>query len=64
MKDYREYKKQVVDYSQKLVREGYLSGTGGNLSVRIPDENALAVTPSNFDYIDMQVEDVCVVDFS
>jgi len=64
MKDYREFKTQVVDYSQTLVQEGYLSGTGGNLSVRIPGEDALAVTPSNFDYMEMQVDDICVVDFS
>ena len=64
MSNYREYKKQVVEYSQKLVQAGYLSGTGGNLSVRIPGESALAVTPSNFDYMEMQVDDVSVVDFS
>ena len=64
MKDYREYKQQVVTYSQKLVQEGYLSGTGGNISVRIPGENALAITPSNFDYMEMQVDDICIVDFS
>jgi ribulose-5-phosphate 4-epimerase/fuculose-1-phosphate aldolase len=64
MKDYREYKQQVLEYSQALLEAGYLSGTGGNLSVRVKGENALAVTPSNFDYADMQVDDICVVDFS
>lgn len=64
MKGYREFKQQVLDYSQKLVQEGYLSGTGGNLSVRIPGEDALAVTPSNFDYTALQVDDICIVDFS
>jgi ribulose-5-phosphate 4-epimerase/fuculose-1-phosphate aldolase len=64
MNDYHKIKQQVLDYSQALVQEGYLSGTGGNLSVRIPGEDALAITPSNFDYLEMQVDDVCVVDFS
>ncbi len=64
MRNYREIKQQVLDYSQKLVQEGYLSGTGGNLSVRIKGENALAITPSNFDYMEMQVDDICIVDFS
>jgi ribulose-5-phosphate 4-epimerase/fuculose-1-phosphate aldolase len=64
MEDYREFKQQVLEYSQALVQEGYLSGTGGNLSVRIQGEDALAVTPSNFDYLEMQVDDICVVDFS
>jgi ribulose-5-phosphate 4-epimerase/fuculose-1-phosphate aldolase len=64
MNDYRAYQQQVVDYSQVLVGKGYLSGTGGNLSVRIHGEEALAVTPSNFDYTNMKVDDICVIDFS
>ena len=64
MSHYHEFKQQVVEYSQTLVQAGYFSGTGGNLSVRIAGEEALAVTPSNFDYMQMQVDDVCVVDFS
>jgi ribulose-5-phosphate 4-epimerase/fuculose-1-phosphate aldolase len=64
MSDYQKFKQQVIDYSQALVREGYLSGTGGNISVRIGGEQALAITPSNFDYKDMQVDDISVVDFS
>ncbi len=63
MKNYQEFKQQVLGYSQALVKEGYLSGTGGNLSVRIKGEDALAITPSNFDYMEMQVDDICVVDF-
>jgi ribulose-5-phosphate 4-epimerase/fuculose-1-phosphate aldolase len=61
---YAKFKQQVVEYSQALLRAGFLSGTGGNLSVRIEGENALAITPSNFDYSEMQVDDICVVDFS
>lgn len=64
MTDYTTYKQQVLRYSQDLVRAGFLAGTGGNLSVRVPGEEAMAVTPSNFDYLSMQVDDVCVVDFS
>jgi ribulose-5-phosphate 4-epimerase/fuculose-1-phosphate aldolase len=64
MKDCREYKQQVLEYSQALVQEGYFSGTGGNISVRVPDEEALAITPSNFDYMEMWVDDISVVDFS
>jgi len=64
MQDNKSFRKQVVDYSQALVRKGFLSGTGGNLSIRIPDENAMAVTPSNFDYMALDVDDVCIVDFS
>jgi L-ribulose-5-phosphate 4-epimerase len=37
--------------------------TGGNLSIRIPGEKAFAITPSNFDYLRMTAEDVCVLGF-
>jgi L-ribulose-5-phosphate 4-epimerase len=37
--------------------------TGGNISVRVLGENAFAITPSNYDYMKMTPEDVCVLDF-
>ncbi len=56
-------KRQVVETAQRLTRKGYLIATGGNLSVRIPGEAAFAITPSNYDYMKMVPEDVCVLDF-
>ena len=56
-------KKQIVATAQTLVRKGYLMATGGNLSLRIPGQNAFAITPSNYDYFKMTAEDVCVLDF-
>ena len=55
-------KKQIVATAQTLVRKGYLMATGGNLSLRIPGQNAFAITPSNYDYFKMTSEDVCVLD--
>lgn len=57
-------KQQIVDTAQALVRKGYLMATGGNLSLRIPGRDAFAVTPSNYDYLKMTPEDVCVLDFN
>jgi len=57
------HKKQIVDTAQALVRKGYLMATGGNLSLRIPGQNAFAITPSNYDYFKMTPEDVCLLDF-
>jgi len=56
-----EAKKTVVEICQKLINKGILMGTGGNISVRIPGENAFAITPSNYDYTIMTPEDVCVL---
>jgi ribulose-5-phosphate 4-epimerase/fuculose-1-phosphate aldolase len=56
-------KNQIMDAAQALVRKGYLMATGGNLSLRIPGQNAFAITPSNYDYFKMTPDDVCVLDF-
>ena len=56
-------KKQIVETAQALVRKGYLMATGGNLSLRIPGQNCFAITPSNYDYLKMTPQDVCVLDF-
>ena len=57
------FKKEVVETAQKLTEKGYLMATGGNVSVRIPSRNALAITPSNYDYMKMAPDDVCILDF-
>jgi L-ribulose-5-phosphate 4-epimerase len=54
---------QVVDTARRLVQKGYLMATGGNLSMRIPGQAAFAITPSNYDYMQMSANDVCVLDF-
>lgn len=56
-------KKQIVETAQALVQKGYLMATSGNLSVRIPMQNAFAITPSNYDYMKMTPDDVCILDF-
>src|SRR6266498_2806506 len=58
-----EQKKQIVDTAQALVQKGYLMATGGNISLRIPGQNAFAITPSNYDYFKMTSDDVCILDF-
>lgn len=63
MTDYHSFRQQVIDYSRKLADEGFLKGTGGNVSVRITGENTLAITPSNQDYFSITPDDVCVYNF-
>lgn len=63
MSQYQPYKQQVVATAQQLTEKGYLMATGGNLSVRITGQAAFAITPSNFDYLKMQPDDVCILDF-
>jgi L-ribulose-5-phosphate 4-epimerase len=58
---YASAKQQIVQSAQELVRKGYMMATGGNVSVRIPGENAFAITPSNFDYMKMTPEEICIL---
>jgi ribulose-5-phosphate 4-epimerase/fuculose-1-phosphate aldolase len=57
-------KAQIVQTAQQLTQKGYLMATGGNLSVRIAGQSALAITPSNYDYMKMLPEDICILDFA
>jgi L-ribulose-5-phosphate 4-epimerase len=64
MPDYQELKLQVVLAAQDLLRKGFLMATGGNISIRSQAGEAFAVTPSDFDYLKMKADDVCVLDMS
>lgn len=63
MGPFESAKIQIVETAQTLVQKGYLMATGGNLSVRIAGQPAFAITPSNYDYLKMTAEDVCVLAF-
>ena len=63
MGQYDSAKKLIVETARQLTKKGYLMATGGNLSVRIAGQPALAITPSNYDYMKMLPEDICVLDF-
>ena len=56
-------KKLIVETAHELVRKGFLMATGGNLSMRVANKEVFAITPSNFDYMKMTPEDVCILDF-
>jgi L-ribulose-5-phosphate 4-epimerase len=57
-------KKQIIEAAQNLVQKGYLMATGGNLSLRIAGQDAFAITPSNYDYMKMTLDDVCILGFN
>jgi glutamate-1-semialdehyde 2,1-aminomutase len=51
----------VVDVCRTLLERGYLKATEGNVSVRVPGEEAYAITPSSYDYGKMEPGDICVM---
>jgi L-ribulose-5-phosphate 4-epimerase len=63
MSQYDSVRQQIVKTAQDLVRKGYLMATGGNISMRILGQDAFAITPSNFDYMKMTPDDVCILNF-
>lgn len=51
----------VLDTARKMLREGLVVGTAGNISGRLPDD-LVCVTPSSVPYDEMTLEDLVVVD--
>ena len=61
MSHYGPSRELVVDVCRTLLERGYLKATEGNVSVRVPGEDALAITPSSYDYGKMEPGDICVM---
>lgn len=62
MDQFETCRQQIVAACRVLVERGYLMATGGNVSLRVPGQNGFAITPSNYDYAKMTLDDVCVLD--
>jgi ribulose-5-phosphate 4-epimerase/fuculose-1-phosphate aldolase len=62
MDPFESERRQVFEACQRLVEQGYLLATGGNVSLRLAGREGFAVTPSNMDYGRMAPGDVCVLD--
>ena len=61
--EYTSARQHVLDMCRTMLDRGYLKATEGNVSVRIAGRQLYAVTPSNYDYDKMRLEDICIVDF-
>jgi len=65
MGKYDEYRREVLEVSRMLSERGYfgtLSGSAGNVSLLIEDEEAVAVTPHGIPYAGMTTDDICITD--
>lgn len=65
MKNYDTIKREVIDTTSWLVEHEYLGqlSSGGNISVRVPDNNVVIITPSGKPYRLLDLDDICVIDF-
>jgi L-ribulose-5-phosphate 4-epimerase len=59
---YEETRRAVCETARRMMRDGLVKLTSGNISSRIPDTDYLAITPSGMDYETMVPEDIAVVD--
>ncbi len=64
MPNYDPIKQQVVEICRALLEHGYLKAAEGNISLRVSGQSAFAITPSSYDYVKMQAEDICVLDLA
>ena len=65
MSRFEPEKHTVLDATYWLAQHGYLGkrSSGGNISLRMPGQDAIAITPSGRPYLKMTLEDICVIDF-
>ena len=65
MSKFEPEKRSVLEAAQWLAENGYLGkkSSGGNISLKVANQDAIAITPSGKSYLKMAVEDICVIDF-
>jgi L-ribulose-5-phosphate 4-epimerase len=65
MNQFEPEKLTVLEATHWLAEHGYLGqkSSGGNISLRVAHQHAVAITPSGRAYLKMAVKDVCVIDF-
>jgi L-fuculose-phosphate aldolase len=58
-----DIRNEMVNMCNIIYREGFVSGSAGNVSVRVPGEEKILITPSQKEYEDTKPEDMLVLDF-
>lgn len=58
---YLKEKEKIIEFGKKMSSEGLSSGTSGNISIYIPEDDVVLITPSGIGYFDIKVEDIVVM---
>lgn len=61
---FKKERKQIVEYGQKLVEHDLTKGTGGNLSIFMPGERLMLISPSGIPYFEMKPADIVIMDLA
>ena len=59
----KELREQILYYCRESVRCGLNFNTQGNISVRLPEHDAIVITPSDIRYDALNPEDMIVVSY-
>lgn len=55
-------KEKVLFWAKKAYDQMLFAGTSGNLSIFLPDQNVVVITPTSVRYETMQIEDLVIID--
>jgi len=64
MDDFSAHRRLLLETVTALRTDGLLSGTGGNVSLKIPGHDWMLITPSGREFADLGPEDICLTDFN
>lgn len=56
-------RKEIIDAGQQILKSALVIGTWGNISVRVADDELVAITPSGVDYDKLIPENIPILDF-
>lgn len=60
---YETYRNSIIEAGKLMKNSNLVIGTWGNISMRIPGENIMAITPSGIDYDNISPMDIVLMDF-
>ena len=62
----QKYKEEIVCVCKRLLEDGHVIGSAGNVSMRIKkgEEEIVLITPSNVNYKDMEPNDILIIDLN
>lgn len=63
MIQYEEIRKKVIE-TGLLIKDRLVVGTWGNISIKIPDKDLMAITPSGVDYDTIKPSHIVIMDFN
>ena len=49
---YPELREEIVEYGKRMSQAGLSTGTSGNLSIYLPEQDEMLITPSGMAYAD------------